>query len=455
MYTVPVRDSEYGYYDGWLWLPKTKVNPSILKTSLTLDADGQEPIRAFREAPRHIGIPRAKIDPEKLGYEVVDLRPRSYAQTRIESRIVLDKQRPERSDQSDAFRDMCCANGGILNLACGLGKTVIALHLIAHLKVPALIIGYPTHLEQWKQEINRFLEIDGDLGWVQGNPKKWTWRAPITLASINSLARHANSIPLEMAAFPGVVVFDEVHHLGGAVLSRTAPLFLGRRYGLTATVDRPDGRHLLYLWHLGPVFHSNLEQDMIPTVTFVASPTQLDLRDRETRRGCCDVTGEFHFAKTCAYLSTREKEIRLAKMIIDEGLARDRTLMVIALSTERLRVMHELYPNSGFINRTVPQKERLSILLNNRLVFGTTQMLRESLSKKSLDALISLTEFSSDNLLQQCMGRTQRRLPGKKMPKVIFIWHHKVGPLAAAGRKLMRILKSWNIPLKIVGEEDA
>jgi hypothetical protein len=359
-------------------------------------------------------------------------------------------------DEEDVY-DMICEDPyhnfvaeSVVVHNCGKGKTIIALHHIAHRGVPALIINDKTHiLQQWIQEINRFLVVPGELGWIQGHPSKWNWKCPIALASLKTLAMYADQVPPEMTSWFGTVVWDEIHHLSADEFSKTADMFYGARFGVTATVERDDGGELLYLWHVGKVVHKNLKQDVIPTVTFVKSDTSLDLNDPVTYRACTDRTGEIHIHRLASHVGMRPEEIAFAREIIDEGLKRDRDILAITMSKDHAQLLHELYPDSGVLHQDVPPKKRLSILKNSRLTFATITMAQEALNKQKLDALIILTEFSSKNILQQSMGRIQRFLVGKKKTKVIVIWHVNVTPMRNMGYKLMNHFRKWGMKVEV------
>lgn len=225
-YTIPIRDPDKAYRDTWLWVPKKIINTKMLKHSLTVQV-GTGELELWRETEHHIGVPRERLSPEEVQCEIVDLTPKEYEKVGIKSLITLDAIKPRLTRQRDAYRDMMEARGGILNLACGLGKTVVILHALAEWRVPALVITHQTHvLYQWKDEIlgneedgePPKLELDGEVGWVQGKPETWKWKGcPITLASLTTLAKYADQIPPEMAAYFGVVCWDECFPAGTLV----------------------------------------------------------------------------------------------------------------------------------------------------------------------------------------------------------------------------------------------
>lgn len=347
-------------------------------------------------------------------------------------------------------------NGVVLH-NCGLGKTVLLLHHFADLQGPALVVTKQTHiLHQWKDEILGVeedevppkLELDGEIGWIQGKPERWRWKdCPITLGSLTTLAKYADQISPEMSAYFKVVVWDELHHLAAKEYARTAALFLGKRIGATATVNRPDGGELIYLWHVGPVFHSNLEQDLVPEVVFHPSYTRLDMNDPEVRKNVTAwVSGsqEEHMLKMNAYVGKLPEEIKIARGLIDEAVDKELDTLVLSTSVEHIKKLGEYYPNAPVLYAKVPAKKRLRLLKDNKLSFATVQLLKEAADKRSLENLIILVEFSSANNLQQSIGRALRDFPGKR-PKVTIVHHLNIPEMRGRGFNLQRHFRRWGM----------
>lgn len=125
---------------------------------------------------------------------------------------------------------------GVLELPTGAGKTVIAIRAMVDLGVPTLVV-VPTIdlLEQWQRELET--EFDVPIGRFGGGEQR---REPITVSTYDSAYLKAEDVG---DAF-GLVVFDEVHHLGGEGYRDVARLLAApARLGLTATFERPDGAH--------------------------------------------------------------------------------------------------------------------------------------------------------------------------------------------------------------------
>lgn len=125
---------------------------------------------------------------------------------------------------------------GVVELPTGAGKTVIALAAMAACDEPTLIV-VPTIdlLEQWQQELES--EFDLPIGRLGGGEQRIE---PVTVSTYDSAYLRADEIGDQF----GLVVFDEVHHLGAEGYQDIARLLAAPdRLGLTATFERPDGAH--------------------------------------------------------------------------------------------------------------------------------------------------------------------------------------------------------------------
>jgi superfamily II DNA or RNA helicase len=454
IYSIIEREPNVGYVDNWLWLPKKQINYNIVKRGLTVAVTsdlGMGFTNLWLESPHHLGIPRARLDPSALDYEVVDLRPKSFPKVDYShNNIVMDKLMPNRTEQQDAFDDLTSSNGGILNLACGKGKTIIYLHAIAKWRQPTLVICNTAQLmKQWVSEATNpelFNMDKANIGWIQGKPKTWNWEKPLVVASLKTLAMYHDRVPPEMLLWFGKIIWDECHHLSAREFCKTAPIFLGERFGASATTKRADGLEFIYYWHIGREVHTNLEQDVIPTVLFRKSGTVIDLH----HKNIVDRVGKIHHRKLTAYVGQREREIKLIKEIVDDGLKKGREMVAISMSKEHAQRLHELTPGSGVLHGSIPEKERPGMLNDHNIVFGTVDMLSEALNKKTLDSLIIMVEFRSRKNAQQATGRIQRLLLNReKKAKVIVIFHVNIPPLRRLGLGLMTYFKQCGFQVKV------
>jgi superfamily II DNA or RNA helicase len=151
--------------------------------------------------------------------------------------LALDSTYELRGYQRDALDDWHANNDrGVLELPTGSGKTVIGIAAMEASGTPTLVV-VPTIdlLEQWQQELRR--EFDREIGRLGGGEQRV---ADVTVATYDSAYLRAD----ELGDRFGLVIFDEVHHLGGEGYRDIARLLAApARMGLTATFERPDGAH--------------------------------------------------------------------------------------------------------------------------------------------------------------------------------------------------------------------
>jgi superfamily II DNA or RNA helicase len=437
------REPDKAYISDKLWLPKALVAVDALKQSLQYYLPkGKTMIleRLWDETEHHLIVPREFIPTTDYGrypFQFINLNPRRFPVSRIHSKITL------RNDgQQQAYDALTRNYSGLLNLAPGRGKTVLALKRIADLGCPALIIVHNTYLyEQWLLRIDQFLSLPlrESIGRIQGSV--FDWEHPITIAMIHTLALRAkeDKIPPGFGKHFGVCFYDEVHHLAAPFFCATAPLVLGHRYGLTATEKRADGLEFIYNYGLGPVFWSDMAPEMIPEVFFQQTPVEIDLKDPKVH----DVYGEVNISKLRSYLGRDPVGNEFRYRCIKEAYDAGRKILVVGHAKDQLISLSQLFKDSGLVVAETPQEDRPGIVANSRVTFAIARLGIEGLDDDKMDVLFFLTPFSSENDLTQAFGRIQRSSAGKKVPIVIVFEDHRVPPLRHLCAKLKKILVQW------------
>lgn len=112
----------------------------------------------------YIKIPRGLLEtllnkcyPSNIEYEIIDKREKGKP-------INVSFTGKLRDEQLTATSDLLNYDNGVLNAATAFGKTVVSSYLISQRKVNTLIIMQSVSLiDQWVDELHRFLEINEDL----------------------------------------------------------------------------------------------------------------------------------------------------------------------------------------------------------------------------------------------------------------------------------------------------
>lgn len=439
------KKPDCAYVSTMLWLPKAHIRVEAVQNALQYwEVRGSDTVltKFWDETEHHLIVPREFISPDQYlnyGFPFIDLTPRRFARTHIADKIVW-----RNAEQTKAWDELSLARGGILNLACGKGKTVLALKKISELNVPSLIVvNDGVQFQHWKGEIKQHLILpEGEvIGELQGPSEDW--KRPITIATIQTLARRAQdgNIPPEFSSWFGSVWFDEVHHLSAPWFVRSAPLITGLRFGLTATADRLDQRQWVYNYHVGDIFYTDLSQPLIPEVFFQESDVIIDEDSREAR----DKAGEVNIGKLRSLLGVHPRSLQLREFCIQEAVDAGRKVLCISHSKQMLINLAARFPKAALVISETPDEERVSMVRASRVAFTIEKLGKECLSDDALDALFILTPLSSQNDLQQMLGRVQRPHPNKRLPIVVIFDDKRIERFRGMIFKLKRTLKQWKM----------
>lgn len=546
------RDPELGYVDSLLWIPKSRINVEGTKRALTFSFLEQQTITSlclWKETDHHLLVPREFWEVKDLDFPVIDARPRSFPSVTIPSLITLDFLSPTETVQRDALNALMNARGGILQLACGKGKTCVALELASRMGVPTLVLVDNTQLlNQWREAIlgdgkNKPPMLDlkpEEVGLIQA--EVFDWEKPIVLATYKTMANRAEHFPEEVRRRFGLIIWDEGHHIAAPTFSKTADLFYGYRLALTATPVRDDGLHIIYDFHLGKVIFKDLKQELRPQIYFMWTGFEVNLENMDIKSKACDKNGELHISKLASYLGQYQERLDLILSEVDKAVSAGRKIIVLSSSVDELinlvalrskyrslytdipvptekdvgcttpaialgkkdktkiyRVLPQIraqlkdpslnpvkrenlaakkaeleyrlncdevaskiaaeirrrqraylkdllahVDDAGLMIYRVSPKARSEMLKTKKVTFAISKYGREGLDEQTLDTILVCEPFSSRNVLQQVMGRIQRKKGGKKDPIIIFL-EDNIGPMMGMCQKLRKALREWPV----------
>jgi superfamily II DNA or RNA helicase len=147
--------------------------------------------------------------------------------------------------QAQAMAAWSRSKRGTVELPTGAGKTRLALMAMAEVGRATLVLVPTLDLvAQWADVVREQLGIEAAL--IGGG----TFAVgPVTVCTYASAARHGAEFGNRFC----FAVFDECHHLAGETFSQSAEVLIAPyRLGLSATLERPDGRHRLLDRLIGP-----------------------------------------------------------------------------------------------------------------------------------------------------------------------------------------------------------
>jgi superfamily II DNA or RNA helicase len=171
---------------------------------------------------------------------------------------------------------------GVVVLPTGAGKTVLALMAMEAVSVHTLVV-VPTIdlLHQWHDTICARFGLEADTVGMVGGGFRTT--RPFTVITYDSAA-----MPRRDLSEFGLLIFDEAHHLPSAsyrtIATRCAAPF---RLGLSATLERSDGRHDDLSALIGPTVYerqpATLARDK-HIADYKVQRVSVDLTDEEQAR---------------------------------------------------------------------------------------------------------------------------------------------------------------------------
>jgi superfamily II DNA or RNA helicase len=372
-----------------------------------------------------------------------DAAPPLRDEVRGWTRVVWPRlaMRPLRPEQQAAVIAWNKTRRGCVVMPTGTGKTEVALALMAQESVSTLVVAPVRDLMyQWHRRIEQSLGYDaGIIGDSLFRVK------PVSVTTYESACIHMERLGDQF----GFIVFDECHHLPGAVRRDAARMSVAtRRLGLTATPHRADGRHVDLGMLIGPIAYelplsavrgqtlADYEIIRIPIHLTPTEQARYDRLSRTVRDYMLERRKEqpgFRWEDLCAD-SGRTPESRaalrayLAKKAIEER------------AEEKLRVIEDLFrlhasepclifAGSNAMARDVSVRFLIPCLLNHcrkkersEILRGlengdyralvANQVLDEGVDLPAVKVAIVIGGSSSTRQAQQRLGRVLRRSGG-------------------------------------------
>ena len=329
---------------------------------------------------------------------------------------------------------------GILMAPPGFGKTVIGAYIIGNLKMRTLIIVPKTNLiDQWKERLNQFLDIEDDrppLLTKSGKPSKRKRpvigqigggkNAPsgiVDIATFLSLsAKDDLGIP-RAKPFVGdydLVICDECHYGAAPNYELVMKSINARRvYGLSATPKRSDGLERIIYMHCGPVRHRIDPKEQAAEQGF-----RRILKPRFTRIRLASLELGVSFNQVVESLCGHEARNALIAEDAADAVKAGRTPLVITNRKEHAFELAGLLGESGIEAYVLTgegtareKRERIQRVRNSSgthyAVVATGGYIGEGFDLPQLDTLMLASPYSFEGVITQYSGRLHRENEGK------------------------------------------
>jgi superfamily II DNA or RNA helicase len=296
--------------------------------------------------------------------------------------------------------------GGLLEIPCGRGKTVIALKIIAELQKKTLVIVHKGFLlNQWIERIAQFLP-DAKVGRIQGQIVDIDGK-DIVIGMLQSLSM--KEYPETLFASFGLTIVDECHHISSEVFCRSLQkIITPYTLGLSATMQRKDGLTKVFKMFLGEIVYS---EERETTDSVLVKAIQFVSADAEFNAMCYDYRGSPAYStmisKLCAF--NMRSEFILTVLTKELTLLAGQQIMVLAHNKCLLEYLHDAiahrqiatvgYYVGGMKEAELKKSETCQIII------ATYAMASEALDIKTLTTLVLATPKTD---IVQAVGRILR-----------------------------------------------
>ena len=357
----------------------------------------------YRESSKKFYIPR------KFGFDTFG-EPREY---RIKDGLPIDIKfegtlRDNQSIIVEKYKNHIKNGdwGGLLDIYCGFGKTILALAIIASVNVKTIIIVHKGFLvDQWIERIQQFLPT-ARIGKIQGQIIDIQDK-DIVIGMLQSLSM--KEYPEDQFDEFGLTVIDECHHISAEIFVRSLQKIVTQyTLGLSATMNRKDGLTKVFKMFLGDIIHKEKrENDQVVLIKAVEFKTN----DEEFNEMEYDFRGTPKYStmisKICKF--NIRSEYIIAILINELKINPDQQFLILAHQKNLLVYLQKAieYRKIGTIGYYIGGMKQNDLKLSEtkQIILATFSMAAEALDIKSLTSLI-LTTPKTD--VEQAVGRILR-----------------------------------------------
>jgi superfamily II DNA or RNA helicase len=296
--------------------------------------------------------------------------------------------------------------GGLLEVPCGRGKTVIACKIISELKKKTLVIVHKSFLaDQWIERIAQFLP-SAKVGRMQGKIVDIE-NKDIVIGMLQSLSM--KDYPDNIFLSFGITIVDECHHISSEVFSRSLQkISTFYTLGLSATMQRKDGLTKVFKMFLGDIiYHEKREGDdsvLVKAIEFITNNEEFNKTDYDYRGNPAYST---MISKLCTFNHRSEFILKVIANELKEK--KNQQIMILAHNKNVLEYLHDAIKDRkietvgyyvGGMKETELKKTELC-----KIIIATYAMAAEALDIKTLTTLILATPRTD---ITQAVGRILR-----------------------------------------------
>ena len=321
-----------------------------------------------------------------------------------------------KSGQKEVIKEWLDKKNGIMKCGARFGKTICMGYIVTKLKRKTLIIA--DHIEllnQWEKEYRKFVsnidDIESTKHPIIGHLKKWSDvdKYDIVLSSWQKWHRNPLKLHRYRNAF-GLIFIDEIHKCNAECPKDVISKFTARyKGGVTATVERKDGREIYCRYIVGNVVAEGKMEQMVckvcPTYTDIIPPSFGG--------------GPYAWSKLinsyCNNEYRNNKIVKLAKQLSEQGkyilIGTDRVnhAKLLASSLNKLGVPSEAFHGKSDRNKILSCADSGKL----KVVVAMRSMLT-GINIPRWDVYFNILPISNEPTYYQQFSRIRTKIPSKK-----------------------------------------
>lgn len=303
--------------------------------------------------------------------------------------------------------------GGIISVPCGFGKTIMSVYIACHFKKKTMFVSHKDFLNQQFLESVKTFVPKAKIGIIKQS-KVDVENKDFVIASLQSLAMRDYDINI-FKDF-GLVIIDEVHHLGAEVFCRAfQKMNVSMILGLSATLNRKDGMRKVFEYYIGnSVYKQNVKEctDVNVEIHKYFDPDINYSRNLLLWNGKPNCAGMIN--NIASFEPRNNFIIEILKKIINKESFRK--ILILSERRQQLNTIENkiieanISCDIGYYVGGLSQNE-LDKSSNKQIILATYQMAAEGMNIPTLNTLIFASPISD---IQQAIGRILREKPSER-----------------------------------------
>lgn len=353
--------------------------------------------------PRYYGLQKFGI-PTKCTIQEGEHRPNMVFKGQLREEQLIPV-----SNYIESAKDLS-KRGGIISMKCGGGKTIMSVYIACHFKRKTMFVSHKDFLnQQFIDTVKQFVP-DAKIGIIKQS-KVDVDDKDFVVASLQSLAMR--EYPLDIFKEFGLVIIDEVHHMGAEVFCRAfRKLNVSMILGLSATLNRKDGMRKVFESYIGKSVYKQTTKEKIDVNVEIHKYFDPDIQysaNKQLWNGKPNASAMIN--NICSFKPRTDYIIKVLNRILTQEP--ERKILILSERIQHLKDINDMILGAyttGFYVGGMKQSQ-LDTSSEQQIILASYQMAAEGMNIPSLNTVIFASPISD---IQQSIGRILREKPSER-----------------------------------------